>query len=47
MTQRTLAKASNVSIGYVSQIERGVRQPSKKVLTAFGAALSLDTEDLS
>ena len=37
----------NVSIGYVSQIERGTRQPSKKVLTAFAAALSLDSEDLS
>lgn len=46
MTQETLAEASKVSIGYVSQIERGTRQPSKKVLTAFAAALSLDIEDL-
>ena len=45
MTQETLAEASKISIGYVSQI--GTRQPSKKVLTAFAAALSLDIEDLS
>ena len=47
MTQETLAKAANVSTGYLSQIERGARRPSKKALTAFAAALNLDIEDLS
>ncbi len=47
MTQETLAEAANVSTGYLSQIERGARRPSKKALTAFAAALNLDIEDLS
>lgn len=47
MTQEALADAANVSTGYVSQIERGTRQPSKKALAAFAAALDLDIEDLS
>lgn len=47
MTQEALAGAANVSTGYVSQIERGTRQPSKKALAAFAAALNLDIEDLS
>ena len=47
MTQEALAATAGVSTGYVSQIERGTRQPSKKALTAFAAALDLDTEDLS
>ena len=47
MTQKTLAEAAKVSTGYVSQIERGARQPSKKGLTAFAAALNMDIEDLS
>jgi len=47
MTQEALADAANVSTGYVSQIERGTRQPSKKALSAFAAALGLDIEDLT
>ena len=47
MTQEALAAAANVSAGYVSQIERGVRKPSRKALTAFAAALNLDVEDLN
>ena len=47
MTQETLASCANVSTGYVSQIERGTRSPSKKALTAFAAVLKLDVEDLS
>ena len=47
MTQKALAAAAKVSTGYVSQIERGARQPSKKALTALAAALNLDVEDLS
>ena len=47
MTQKALAAAVKVSTGYVSQIERGARQPSKKALTALAAALNLDVEDLS
>lgn len=47
MTQETLAEAAKVSTGYVSQIERGACQPSKKALIAFAVALNLDIEDLS
>ena len=46
MTQEALAVAAGVSTGYVSQIERGARQPSRKALAAFAAALDLDVEDL-
>ena len=46
MTQGALAMAAHVSSGYVSQIERGARRPSKKALTAFAAALKVDIEDL-
>ena len=46
MTQEALADAAKVSAGYVSQIERGARQPSQKALAAFAAALNLDIEDL-
>lgn len=46
MTKEALADAANVSTGYVSQIERGTRQPSKKALATFAAALDLDIEDL-
>ena len=42
-----LAQAASVSTGYISQIERGTRQPSRKALTAFAAALGLDPEDLA
>ena len=47
MTQNDLAAAARVSTGYVSQIERGMRQPSQKVLAVFATALELDVEDLS
>ena len=42
MTQEALADTANVSTEYVSQIKRGTRQPSKKALAAFAAALDLD-----
>ena len=47
MTQEALAVASGVSVGYVSQIERGARQPSRKVLAEFGGRLNLEIEDLA
>ncbi len=47
LTQKALADAAKVSASYVSQIERGTRQPSQKALAAFAAALNLDIEDLS
>jgi DNA-binding XRE family transcriptional regulator len=47
MTQEALSQAAKVSTGYISQIERGTRQPSKKALAAFAAALELDPEDLA
>lgn len=47
MTQDALAAAARVSTGYVSQIERGKRQPSQKILAVFATVLELDVEDLS
>jgi len=53
-TQRQLAKLSlrdvaqraRVSNPYLSQVERGLHEPSVRVLTAIAAALDLSTETL-
>jgi transcriptional regulator with XRE-family HTH domain len=53
-TQRQLAKLSlrdvalraRVSNPYLSQVERGLHEPSVRVLTAIAAALDISTETL-
>ena len=42
MTQEKLAEALSVSVGYVSQVERGVTKISLELLARIGAALDCD-----
>ena len=46
MTLRDLAARTNVSNPYLSQIERGLHEPSVRVLKAIAAALNLSAESL-
>lgn len=46
LSQRQLAGLSNVSNAYLSQIERGLHQPSLKVLRSIAKALNLSGEAL-
>ena len=46
MSLRQLAAVSNVSNAYLSQIERGLHQPSLKVVRAIAEAPNLPTEYL-
>jgi len=46
MTLQRLHEASGVSIGYLSQIERGERQGPTKVWRKLAAALSVDLDDI-
>lgn len=46
MSLRQLARMSNVSNAYLSQIERGLHEPSLRVLSAVSDALSMRMEDL-
>ena len=46
LSQRQLAAMTNVSNAYLSQIERGLHQPSVKVLRSIAEALNLSGEAL-
>lgn len=46
MSLRDLAEATNVSNPYLSQIERGLHQPSMRVLKSIAVALNLSVETL-
>jgi transcriptional regulator with XRE-family HTH domain len=46
MTLRDLAARTNVSNPYLSQIERGLHEPSVRVLKAIASALNLSAESL-
>lgn len=41
LSQRELAKIAQVSDGYVSQLERGMHEPTVKVLRSIAAALDI------
>lgn len=45
-TLRDLAKTAAVSLGYLSEIERGVKEPSSEMLAAICAALYLPVGNL-
>lgn len=45
-TLREVAEESGVSIGHLSEIERGRKEPSSEVLAAVCLALGLDLMDL-
>lgn len=46
LTLRELAARTNVSNPYLSQIERGLHEPSVRVLKAIASALNLSAESL-
>lgn len=46
LSLRQMAALSNVSNAYLSQVERGLHQPSLKVLNSIAEALQLSTEQL-
>jgi len=46
LSLREMAELTSVSNAYLSQIERGLHQPSLKVLRAIAGALHLSTEQL-
>lgn len=46
LSLRQLATLSNVSNAYLSQVERGLHQPSLKVLRSVAEALDISTETL-
>jgi transcriptional regulator with XRE-family HTH domain len=46
LTLRELAAKANVSNPYLSQIERGLHEPSVRVLKAIAGALNLSAESL-
>ena len=46
LSLRELARMSQVSNAYLSQIERGLHEPSLRVLAAVADALSIPVEDL-
>ena len=46
LSQRELAKLTNLSDPYVSQIERGLSEPSVRVLRALAEALNIRAETM-
>jgi len=46
LSQRELAKLTKLSDPYVSQLERGLHEPSVRVLRALGKALNVPAETL-
>ena len=46
LSLRDLAERTNVSNAYLSQLERGLHEPSLRVLTAISAALGAPLESL-
>jgi transcriptional regulator with XRE-family HTH domain len=46
LSMRELAKRANISNPYLSQIERGLHEPSVRVLTSIAGALELSAETL-
>ena len=46
LSLRRMAEMTKVSNAYLSQVERGLHQPSLKVLHSIAAALQLSTEQL-
>ena len=46
MSLRELARVSKVSNAYLSQVERGLHEPSLRVLGAVAGALSVSVEEL-
>lgn len=46
MTLREVAHEARVSLGYLSEVERGFKEPSSELLASIVAALGLTLSDL-
>lgn len=46
MSLRELAKATHISNAYLSQVERGLHDPTVRVLVQIGEALEISVEDI-
>ncbi len=46
LSMRQFARAAGISNPYLSQIERGLREPSERVVEAIASALELTTDSL-
>ena len=46
MSLQTLAESTGLSIGYLSQLERGISTPTLRALTGLADALRVSTADL-
>lgn len=46
MTLRTVAQASTLALGYLSEVERGQKEISSELLKALAAGLEIETQDL-
>lgn len=46
LSQRELAKLTNLSDPYVSQLERGLHEPSLRVVKALAGAFNLSVDEL-
>ena len=46
-TQRAVADRAGISVQYLSEIERGRKEPSSEMLAAVGGALGLTLVDLT
>jgi transcriptional regulator with XRE-family HTH domain len=46
LSMRQFARAAGISNPYLSQIERGLREPSERVMEAIASALELTTDAL-
>jgi transcriptional regulator with XRE-family HTH domain len=46
-TLETVAHRANLSLQYLSEVERGVKEPSSEVVAAIGAALETTLLDLT
>jgi transcriptional regulator with XRE-family HTH domain len=45
-TLREVSASARVSLGYLSEVERGQKEPSSELLAAIAAALDVDLSDL-
>ncbi|MBC9927247.1 helix-turn-helix transcriptional regulator [Leucobacter sp. cx-169] len=46
LTLRTVAEAAPAALGYVSEVERGIKEPSSEVLGGIVAALGIPLSEL-
>lgn len=46
MTLRKLSQKSAVALGYISEVERGQKDPSSEILESLARGLNLDVADI-